>query len=222
MERDLKIVVVDYGAGNLRSVARALSHAGVDPLVTEDPEALKGAHGVILPGVGAAGSAMSGLTARRLVDPLRAYVQSGRPLLGVCLGLQVLLSWSEEDGGVECLGLIPGRVVRFPPGLKIPHIGWNQVNQTAAHPIFAEIPDGADFYFVHGYYPVPDDPAAVIGTTEYGVRFASVIAKANVVATQFHPEKSARDGLQIYQNFANWVSAVANGENLPSYAGVRS
>jgi glutamine amidotransferase len=205
VNRELQIVVVDYGAGNLRSVSRALAHAGVAPLVTEDPAALAKADGVVLPGVGAAGSAMEGLGSRRLVSPLRDYVASGRPLLGVCLGLQVFLSGSDEDGGVECLGFIPGRVVRLPEGLKIPHIGWNQVEQTGPHPIFAKIPDGADFYFVHSYYAVAEDPASVIGATEYGVSFASVLARDNVVATQFHPEKSARDGLQIYQNFVDWV-----------------
>ena len=222
MDEDLKIVVVDYGAGNLRSVARALSHAGVSPIVTEDPRALEGAHGVVLPGVGAAGSAMSGLAARGLVDPLRAYVRSGRPFLGVCLGLQVLLSRSDEDGGVECLGIIPGRVVRLPAGLKTPHIGWNQVDQSRPHPIFAEIPNSANFYFVHSYYAVPDDPSAVIGTTEYGVPFASALAAGSVVATQFHPEKSAADGLQIYQNFTNWVRTGAKAEVEAPLAGIHS
>lgn len=211
MDRELRIVVVDYGAGNLRSVSRALASAGIVPNVTSDSAELDEADGVVLPGVGAAGSAMRGLSARGLVDPLRAYVGSGRPLLGVCLGLQVMLSGSDEDGGVECLGIIPGRVVRLPPGLKAPHIGWNQVEHVQPHPVFARIPDSSDFYFVHSYYAVPDDPAAVIGVTEYGVRFASAIARENVVATQFHPEKSARDGLQVYRNFVDWVRNPAKG-----------
>lgn len=220
MDRELRIVVVDYGAGNLRSVSRALAHAGVAPLVTEAPAALAEADGVVLPGVGAAGSAMKGLAARGLIDPLRKYVSSGRPLLGVCLGLQVLLSGSDEDGGVECLGIIPGQVVRLPDGLKAPHIGWNQVEQARQHPIFAKIPDGANFYFVHSYYAVPERPESVIGTTEYGVSFGSVLARDNVVATQFHPEKSARDGLQVYQNFVDWVRVSTRSVDAVAVPGV--
>ncbi len=208
-EKQRRIVVVDYGAGNLRSVARALQVVGAHPLVSERPSDLDDADGIILPGVGAAGAAMSGLARRGLVEPLRAYVRSGRPFLGVCLGLQVLLTWSDEDNGVGCLGLIPGKVERLPEGLKIPHIGWNQVSQRAAHPIFDGVPDRADFYFVHSYVAVPTDPATIVGVTDYGRPFASVLATGNVVATQFHPEKSADAGLLIYRNFVRWVAAVA-------------
>ena len=206
-ERRPRVAVVDYGAGNLRSVARALEVEGAEPLVTDAPADLAAADGIIVPGDGAARSAMRGLTERGLIEPIRDAVASGRPFLGVCLGMQVLMSWSDEDGGVACLGIVPGRVVRLPEELKIPHIGWNQVRQRQPHPLFAGIPDGANFYFVHSYAVVPDDPAAVIGTTDYGVEFASVVARNNVVATQFHPEKSAGVGLIMYRNFARWVRA---------------
>jgi glutamine amidotransferase len=196
-----RIVVVDYGAGNLRSVARALAAIGAEPRVTEDPKDLDSGDGLVFPGVGAAGAAMRGLTERKLVEPLRAYVASGRPFLGVCIGLQVLMSWSDEGDGVSCLGIIPGKVVHLPPGQKTPHIGWNQVHQIQPHPIFAGIPDEANFYFVHSYVTQPEDLAWKIGETSYGVSFCSALAYQNVVATQFHPEKSAADGLQVYRNF---------------------
>jgi glutamine amidotransferase len=205
-----RIVVVDYGAGNLRSVSRALAAVGADPVVSDRPADLATAAGVVLPGVGAAGSAMRGLAERGLVEPLRDVVDHGRPFLGVCLGLQVLLAWSEENDGVACLGVVPGRVVRLPDGLKIPHMGWNQVTQRSPDPLFEGIPDQANFYFVHSYVAVPDDPAAVIGATDYGVEFASVLRAGNVVATQFHPEKSADAGLAFYRNFTRWVRATAS------------
>lgn len=207
LDRRPRIAVVDYGAGNLRSVARALEAGGADAIVTEAADDLATADGVILPGVGAAGSAMRGLAERGLIAPVRQAVASGRPFLGVCLGLQVLMSWSDEDAGVECLGIIPGRVVRLPDGQKIPHIGWNQVRQRQPHRVLEGIPDQANFYFVHSYVVVPEDPATVVGATEYGVAFASVVASGNVVATQFHPEKSASAGLRVYQNFARWAFA---------------
>ena len=200
---------MDYGAGNLRSVARALEVEGAEAVVTEDPRHLATADGIVVPGDGAAASAMRGLAERGLIGPLREAVASGRPFLGVCLGMQVLMSWSDEDGGVECLGIIPGRVARLPEGLKVPHIGWNQVRQRRAHLLFAGIPDEANFYFVHSYVVVPDEPGTVVGTTDYGVEFTSVVACDNVVATQFHPEKSAAFGLTMYRNFARWVQAAA-------------
>jgi glutamine amidotransferase len=187
-------------------VTRALEAAGADVVVTERPGDLNAAHGVVLPGDGAAASAMRGLAERDLIAPLRDVVASGRPFLGVCLGLQVLMSWSEENDGVECLGVIPGRVVRLPEGLKVPHIGWNQVDQRQPHRVFDGIPDGANFYFLHSYVVRPDDPAMVLGTTAYEIEFVSVVARGNVVATQFHPEKSASAGLRLYRNFAGWVA----------------
>ncbi len=200
-----RIAVVDYGAGNLRSVCRALELGGAAVVITERGDDILSADAVVFPGDGAARSAMRGLGERGLIGPLRDVVATGRPFLGVCLGLQVLMSWSSEDDGTECLGIIPGKVVKLPDALKIPHIGWNQVAQMTTHPILAEIPDGDDFYFVHSYVAVPDDPEAVVGLTTYGVAFASIIRHENVVATQFHPEKSATAGLQMYRNFIHWV-----------------
>lgn len=205
-----RIVVVDYGAGNLRSVSRALAAVGADAVVTDRPEDLATAAGVILPGVGAAGSAMRGLAERGLVDPLKNVVRQGRPFLGVCLGLQVLLTWSDEFDGVACLGIVPGKVVRLSDGRKIPHMGWNQVKQRSPDPLFEGIPDRANFYFVHSYVAVPDDSSSVVGVTEYGGEFASVLRAGNVVATQFHPEKSAEAGLAFYRNFTTWVRATAS------------
>lgn len=195
------LAVLDYGAGNLRSVVRALEVNGIRPVVLGDPEALLRADALVFPGVGAAGSAMRRLREGGLDEAVREFYRSGRPILGVCLGLQLLFDLSEEDGGIPGLGLIPGRVRRFPDGLKTPHMGWNQVRRRKDHPILAGIPDGAYFYFVHSYYAEPADPAVVVGTTEYGVDFASVVARENLVATQFHPEKSGRWGLTVYANF---------------------
>ncbi|HVC33816.1 MAG TPA: imidazole glycerol phosphate synthase subunit HisH [Chloroflexota bacterium] len=204
-----RVAVVDYGAGNLRSVARALEACGAEPVVTDRADDLERAAAVVLPGVGAAGAAMRGLSERGLVGPLRRAVASGKPFLGVCLGLQVLMTRSEEDGGVACLGIIRGTVRRLPAGLKVPHMGWNQVQQRTPHRLFAEIPDGADFYFVHSYVVVPDDPAVILGTTDYGGSFSSVVGFENVVATQFHPEKSADEGLRLYRNFVRWARDVS-------------
>jgi glutamine amidotransferase len=196
------VVIVDYGAGNLRSVERAVAHAGVQPLVTADAAALAAARALIVPGVGAAADTMANLRAAGLVEPLRDYIAAGRPFLGVCMGLQALFDVSEEGGEHACLGVVPGRVVRFATGLTVPHMGWNTVRLLRPHPVFAGIADGAYFYFVHSYYPRPADPADVAGETEYGgMRFASVVARGNLLATQFHPEKSGRDGLRLYANF---------------------
>jgi glutamine amidotransferase len=201
MRTGVKLIVVDYGAGNLRSVTIALARLGFDPLVTSEPEAVEGADVVILPGVGAAADTMSNLVQRRLVEPIREYIASSRPFLGVCMGLQVLFSLSEEGGEHLCLDILPGRVRRLPEGLKVPHMGWNGVQQRSPHPIFDGIPDGAFFYFVHSYYAQPEDASVVVGETEYGVTFPAVVAKDNIVATQFHPEKSADWGLRLYENF---------------------
>jgi glutamine amidotransferase len=197
----VNLIVVDYGAGNLRSVTIALARLGFDPLVTSEPEAVENADVVILPGVGAAADTMSNLLQRRLVEPIREYIVGGRPFLGVCMGLQVLFSVSEEGGEHVCLDILPGRVRRLPEGLKVPHMGWNDVRQRSQHPIFDGIPDGAFFYFVHSYYAQPEDASVVVGETEYGATFPAVVAKDNIVATQFHPEKSAESGLRLYKNF---------------------
>jgi glutamine amidotransferase len=204
MSRPDTIVVIDYQSGNLRSVAKALESVGVTPLVTGDPVCLDSADGLILPGVGSGPAAMAALRERGLVEPLRRFAASGRPFLGVCLGLQLLLERTEE-GDAPCLGILQGQVRRLPPGLptglKVPHMGWNQVQFMKQHPLFRGIPQGAHFYFVHSYYADPADQAGVAGVTEYGIPFCSVYARDNLVATQFHPEKSGALGLRIYENF---------------------
>ncbi len=204
----MKLVIVDYGAGNLHSVARAVTHAGARPLITSNPRYLTEAEALIVPGVGAAADTMLNLRRRHLVEPIREYIASGRPFLGVCMGQQALFDASEEGGEHECLGVLPGRVVRLPNGLKVPHMGWNQVRIVRPHPIFEGIADSSYFYFVHSYYPRPDDPSIIIGETDYGVTFPSVVARDNIVATQFHPEKSGETGLRMYSNFLRIAAAA--------------
>lgn len=201
----VRLVVIDYESGNLRSVARAVEKAGVVPIVTSDPAALENADGVILPGVGSGPAAMAALQSRGLVDPLLDYIASGRPFLGVCLGLQLLLDATDE-GDADCLGLVPGRVRRLPDGLKVPHMGWNTVEFQRDHPLWHGIPQGSHFYFVHSYYADPVARAEVAGVTEYGVPFCSIYARDNVVATQFHPEKSGENGLRVYANFIKQIA----------------
>jgi len=203
------VVIVDYGAGNLRSVQRAVEHSGLKPLVTADPAALRDADAVILPGVGAAADTMENLRSRKLVEPVLEFIDSGRPFLGVCMGLQALMSGSEENGWQECLGVVPGRVKKFVGDLKVPHMGWNQVRYRRPHPVFEGIPDGSNFYFVHSYYCAPDDADYVLGTTEYGGEFPAVLARNNWVATQFHPEKSGESGLKLYRNFLVWANCLS-------------
>ena len=209
----MKLVVVDYESGNLRSVSRALESCGVTPLVSGDPGELDNADAVVLPGVGSGPAAMTALRQRGLVEPLREYADSGRPFLGICLGLQLLLDWTDEEGGAPCLGIVPGKVKRLPessggPGLKIPHMGWNSVAISDSHPSLCGIDSGSYFYFVHSFYAEPSEQAGVAGMTEYGLPFCSVYARGNVVATQFHPEKSGPVGLRIYRNF---VAMAAEG-----------
>ena len=210
LAKDLKILVVDYESGNLRSVAKALERAHVRPLVASDARELLSADAAILPGVGAGDSAMEALRQRGLVDPLREFVASGRPLLGVCLGLQLLMD-STAEGEASCLGIVPGRVKQLPPGLKVPHMGWNLVRFKEAHPVFQDIPKDPYFYFVHSYYAEPVDSQVTLGVTEYGVTFCSVLARGNVIATQFHPEKSGPLGLKIYRDFVKYAALVASG-----------
>ncbi len=206
-----RLVVIDYESGNLRSVAKALESVGVSPLVTGEPSELASADGVVLPGVGSGPAAMAALDQRRLTEPLREYLASGRPFLGVCLGLQLLLDRTQE-GGSTCLGVIPGEVKRLPAGLKVPHMGWNTVRFTASHPVLEGIPQDSHFYFVHSYYAAPADSEGQIGITDYGVPFCSVYARGNLTATQFHPEKSGETGLRIYRNFA---ALVEQSKSLP-------
>jgi glutamine amidotransferase len=206
LERVL-IAVIDYGAGNLRSVANALTKLGHEPHITQDPGDVLRASAVIFPGVGAAADAMLRLKQSGMDEAIREVVRSNRPLLAICLGMQVLLTASEEHGRSECLGVIPGTVKRLPPGLTVPHMGWNQVKQTAEHPIFYGIPDEANFYFVHSYYADLDDSGVAVATTEYGISFCSVLARNNLIATQFHPEKSGDLGLRMYDNFLRMSGA---------------
>lgn len=195
------IAIIDYGAGNLRSVVNAIGRLGYEAKATGNCEDLINAQAVILPGVGAAADAMANLKRFGLISPIKQVIKEGKPFLGVCLGQQLLLEGTEEGGWHECLGIIPGRVSKLPDGLKIPHMGWNQVKQKIAHPIFEGVPDEANFYFVHSYYAEPEDTALVVGQTDYGIQFCSVLARGNLVATQFHPEKSGEVGLKIYDNF---------------------
>ena len=213
-----KVVVLDYGAGNLRSVVRAVEHvagsAGVDVEVTDDFRALDRTDACILPGVGAAEDTMSNLDARGLSGPIQDYIDSGRPFLGVCMGLQALMTVSEEGGEHPCLDVIPGRVVRLPDeGRKIPHMGWNALHQVRPSAIFEGIPYGSYFYFLHSYYCVPDRNEVVMATADYGATITAVVERDNVIATQFHPEKSGAHGLRFYRNFLTGVS------RSPSQAG---
>ena len=212
----MKLVVIDYDSGNLRSVSRALESQGVIALVTGDPAEFHDADAVVLPGVGSGPAAMDALNQRGLVGPIREYIASGRPFLGICLGLQLLMDRTEE-GDKPCLGVVPGSAKLLPPGLKVPHMGWNNVRLGVdfidQHPVTAGIPQDSYFYFVHSYYAAPEDPAGVGGTTEYGIPFCSVYAKDNLVATQFHPEKSGPAGLQIYKNFIGMASLQPSSAN---------
>jgi imidazole glycerol-phosphate synthase subunit HisH len=203
-----EIVVVDYDAGNLRSVLRALEAVGQHARLTSHPQDIDHAEALVLPGVGSAQDCMRKLSARGLVKPLQEYAASGRPFLGVCVGLQLLFDSSDEGGGVECLGILPGTVKRFEAvgALKVPQIGWNDVHFTRQHPLVEDIPDGSYFYFVHSYYAAPADPSISLGVADYGVEFTAIAARDNVLATQFHPEKSADCGLRIYANFGRIVA----------------
>ena len=195
------IAIVDYGAGNLRSVINAVTRLGYKPKVTSSPDDVLKAQAVILPGVGAAADTMVNLKELGLDSSIRRLISEDRPFLGVCIGLQILFASTEEGGWHRCLGIIPGLVRKLPSTLKIPHMGWNQVKQKLSHPIFDGIPDEANFYFVHSYYVKPEDRALVAGETEYGIPICSVLTRGNLVATQFHPEKSGELGLKLYDNF---------------------
>lgn len=226
------IFVIDYESGNLRSVAKALEALGVSPVVTGEPDRLGEADAVILPGVGSAPQAMAALETRGFVGPIKDYVRSGKPFFGVCLGLQLLLDTTEEGDG-DCLGLVAGQVKRFSSGakgnLKVPHMGWNSVdivNIGGRHPVFDGIGESSSFYFVHSYYAAPDQVDCVAGSTDYGVTFCSVLAKDNLVATQFHPEKSGPVGLRIYRNFISMavehsasIKQHLSGERVSGSAG---
>ena len=205
------VAVIDYGMGNLHSVAKALEHAGSHQvLVTGDPAVIREADRIVLPGVGAIRDCMAEIR-RQGIDELVREVSQDRPLLGVCVGMQALMQRSEENGGVDCIGLFPGAVRRIPGGmqeegetLKVPHMGWNEVSHVLDHPLWHGIPDRARFYFVHSFYVEAGNPRQVVGRGHYGLDFAAALADGSRFATQFHPEKSADCGLQLYANFLAW------------------
>ncbi len=202
----MSIIVVDYNAGNLTSVMNALSHLGVDAVSSRDPEVIAKASRLIFPGVGAAASAMETLTRTGIGDAIKTVVKAGNPVLGICIGCQIVLDESEEDSGVKTLGLISGRAVRFKDesGLKIPHMGWNQVNFTKEHPIMKGIKSGCDFYYVHSYFPQVPAEYSFAETTYGSQTFTGLIGKDNLVASQFHQEKSGEVGLAMMKNFCEW------------------
>lgn len=209
------VAVVDYGMGNLHSVAKALEKVGsgaVRVAVTREPETVRVADRVVLPGVGAIGDCV-GEMVRLGLDQVIREVAASKPFLGVCVGMQALLETSAESGGTAALGILPGRVERFPAeltdarsgeALKVPHMGWNQVHQAGGHPLWAGIGQDERFYFVHSYYVVPGEPGLTAATTEHGLTFTSAVARENLFATQFHPEKSQHAGLRLYANFLGW------------------
>jgi len=217
------IAIIDYGMGNLRSVQKAFEKLGFEAQVTRVPQAILSAKGVVLPGVGAFRQAMDNLTGLSLIEPIRKAAASGKPFLGICLGLQLLFQESEEFGLSQGLGIIPGRVVKFsgppfekskntPAGsgepLKIPHMGWNNLHIAKTNPLFIGVPDDFMMYFVHSYYGQPEDSSWIATTTEYGAPFASSVAQDNVFAFQCHPEKSGDIGLKILDNFSRLVFGI--------------
>jgi len=203
------VSIIDYEAGNLTSVARALRHIGVECTITRKHDEIFASERVIFPGVGAAGEAMEIIRREGLDGVIRETIARGRPFLGICLGAQIILGESEEDGGTVCLGIIPGTAKRFAGAdITIPHMGWNDISATRPHPLLAGVDPRAQFYFVHSYYPAPEKQEDIIATTGYGVSFASIIGHQNVIATQFHLEKSGRHGLRILENFCNWDGKV--------------
>ena len=200
------ITIIDYEAGNLRSVQRACHRVGVDSLVTADPELVRNAERIIFPGVGAATSAVDTLRERKLDEALKDAFSQGIPILGICLGTQIILEFTEEDER-QCLGIVEGVCKRFQPAdrsLKVPHMGWNGVKVVQPHPLLESVKDGDEFYFVHSYYPCPTNTSNIYGVTEYGLEFCSVVGKRNLFATQFHIEKSGQFGLSVLERFSNW------------------
>lgn len=210
MDGTPSIAIIDYEAGNLRSVQKALEECGAAARITADAHDIIAADGVVFPGQGACDASMRSIRERGLFDVIRQSIDSGKPFLGVCLGLQLLLE-SSEEGDEPCLAILQGSTKRLPPektdqaGLKIPHMGWNSVALSVQHPVFDGIPDDSYFYFVHSYYADPENKGIVAGTTSYGIDFCSAVAWDNVAAVQFHPEKSGAVGLQLYRNFLSLV-----------------
>ncbi|MEZ4520322.1 MAG: imidazole glycerol phosphate synthase subunit HisH [Thermomicrobiales bacterium] len=204
------IAVVDYGAGNVQSVVNALDRIGVHNHLTANPEHVADATGVIVPGVGAAQDTMQNLEAAGLVEPILDFIATGRPYLGICMGMQALMTESEEHGGQKCLGIVDGSARLLEIDLQVPHMGWNAVDYTEIgrqHPLFDGIPDGSDFYFAHSFACFPDGTEWVLGTTDYGIEFPTVVGRDSVMAVQFHPEKSGPNGLRLLWNFSEIVAA---------------
>lgn len=202
------IAIIDYKAGNLTSVKLAFDTLKIEAFITNSPAEILAADRIVFPGVGAARSAMQTLNELQLADTIIKVAEKGTPFIGICLGTQIILDSSEENEGTKCLGIIPGTVNQFHPTDpydKIPQMGWNSVSVKKPHPVLKGIDNNSEFYFVHSYYPAPTDSSYIIGTTDYaGVSFASIIGNNNVIATQFHPEKSGRIGLKLLENFAQW------------------
>ena len=209
-----RIALVDYGAGNLRSVAKALERSEMDPIVTGDPAVVRDADGVLLPGVGAFRNAVEALEKAGLADAIRSVTDHGRPYLGICFGLQLLFDEGEEHGLTPGLGRLAGRVKRFPDcdlegkPLLVPHIGWNEVRFEGDHPMLESLPDREVYYFVHSYRPEPTDEGIIVGRTDYGGSFAAAVAKDNIFAVQFHPEKSQSAGKRLLDAYRNWLEGV--------------
>ena len=199
------IAIIDYDAGNIKSVEKAFEYLGQEAVVTKDSELIKSADKIVLPGVGAFGDAMKRLKEYRLIDTIHEVIDAGKPFLGICLGLQLLFDRSEESPGAEGLGILHGRIVRFPDntGLKIPQIGWNSLDIRPGARLFEGIPDQSYVYFVHSYYLEAEDESVVAATTEYAAHVHAAVEKNNIFACQFHPEKSSDAGLRILNNFAN-------------------
>lgn len=197
------IAILDYGMGNLKSVSKAFERVGADYQITRDPQDVARADKLVVPGVGAFGDCMRNLGDLGLIEPIREFIRSGRYYLGLCLGMQILMDESEEGSGVAGLGLIPGKVLKFPAdlGLKVPHMGWNSLKIKKKTKLFRDLSQDCYVYFVHSYYVAPDSPQVVAATTDYGLTFASSLESKNILATQFHPEKSQQVGLQIIRNF---------------------
>jgi glutamine amidotransferase len=200
------IAIIDYAAGNLTSVKRALDYLGIPAVISPDPSVIRRAERIIFPGVGHAASAMTVLKERKLDLTLKEAFAAGTPILGICLGTQIILSRSEE-GDTPCVGLVPGTVPKFAlndRSLKVPHMGWDALRIVREHAVLRDVKPDSEFYFVHSYYPLPSDPSAIIAVCDYEIEFPAVIGEKNLIATQFHPEKSGPAGLQILKNFAAW------------------
>jgi imidazole glycerol-phosphate synthase subunit HisH len=201
----MSIAIIDYGVGNLRSVEKAFTSQGIEAAVTSDEKILRAADKLVLPGVGAFKACMDGLRARGFDELVLDAAKAGKPIIGLCVGLQMMFEEGHEFGVHKGLGLMPGRVVKFPDKLRVPHIGWNQVAfryDQADHPVFSELPSETFFYFVHSYYVETPDVSCVLGETDYGMRYASICGRDNVVGVQFHPEKSQTAGLKLLRNFS--------------------